>query len=262
MITKYYKWFKEKVRLRVYNESGSRHPIHYRAYLYFGEGRETLDLEFTFPSDFLHVGFSVGDEPNIGLFFANYLFGAWIGIHGKTSSKIKQILCKGHDKKELSIGRNEEFIHWKIWMDPHSWSSKNPRWRDGSFDLAKFFFGKLEYSTKDISEHDLTAPMPEGNYPVHVKMFESFWRRSRWFGKSLMRAEITVKSKGGIPMPGKGENSWDCGMDGTYAMTLTANNPAEAVGKLITDVLQDRYKRGGPWVELTPKEREIKDFLE
>lgn len=86
--------------------------------------------------------------------------------------------------------------------------------------------------------------MPEHPYPATVRLFESTWKRPRWpFARRMVRAEIEVE--GGIPHPGKGENSWDCDDDATYSLTCQARTAEDAVAKLVGSVLRDRRNYGG-----------------
>jgi hypothetical protein len=61
----------------------------------------------------------------------------------------------------------------------------------------------------------------------------------------------SVDIPGGIPHPGKGENSWDCGMDGVYGLSCEATTVDEAVAAVHACATKNRERYGGPgW---TPK---------
>jgi hypothetical protein len=63
----------------------------------------------------------------------------------------------------------------------------------------------------------------------------------------MVRAEITPDKP--IPVPGKGENSWDCDDDASYGMTCAAQTPAEAVAHYSASIQRDRQRHGGNhWV--------------
>ena len=92
--------------------------------------------------------------------------------------------------------------------------------------------------------------MPEGAYKATVEMFWGIWKRPRWVAKKILRANVEIPS--GIPKNGKGENSWDCGEDATFGITMPAKNVENAIGKTVESCLRDRKKYGTPG-RLKPK---------
>lgn len=86
--------------------------------------------------------------------------------------------------------------------------------------------------------------MPEATYYGEVEQFTSTWRRPRAWWKTIQkRAEIKIES--GIPIPGKGENSWDCDQDAIYSLTTTASNLEEVIACLKENVMETRDRYGG-----------------
>jgi hypothetical protein len=145
--------------------------------------------------------------------------------------------------RELSFRVSDWAIWWRLWADPWSWEHDRPKWRDGSFHLDDFILGKRCYSEQTISEVETVVPMPERAYPATVRLFLSTWSRPRWFATELVRADVKVD--GGIPYPGKGENSWDMGDDATYGLMCPARTVEEAVAAMVEAVLSSRRKYGG-----------------
>jgi hypothetical protein len=45
-------------------------------------------------------------------------------------------------------------------------------------------------------------------------------------------------------VPGKGENAWDCGPDGIFAMSGLGRTVEEAIGHVVAAALRDRHRRG------------------
>lgn len=90
--------------------------------------------------------------------------------------------------------------------------------------LTDALFGKPKHSLEILSEQDIT--MPEGKYPAHVKRERRTWKRPRGF-TPLVREYWDVDVESGIPVPGKGENSWDRDDDAIFASSFSVNN-AEA----------------------------------
>lgn len=146
--------------------------------------------------------------------------------------------------RAVSLYIHSGMLWWRLWTNPDEWHSKTPRWRDGNFSPMDFFFGRTDYSTRDLSTTETVVPMPERAYPCTVRLFESTWQRPRWpWPQRLVRADVDVP--GGIPHPGKGENSWDCGEDATYSMTCPATTVEQAVARMVESVLKDRRRYGG-----------------
>lgn len=85
--------------------------------------------------------------------------------------------------------------------------------------------------------------LPEGNYPCRVLLREDTWERKRWplSRRVIKRADVDMDEP--IPVPGKGENSYDIDDDATFAMTLPASTIAEALGKVAENALRTREQR-------------------
>lgn len=149
------------------------------------------------------------------------------------------------ERRLLSLSFHDGAAFWRVWKDDMSWSSGTPRWRDGSFNFVDFVLGKSVCSTVVLDEKHVLVPMPERSYPATAKLVEFTWKRSRSpFTKRMIRADIDIPA--GIPVPGKGENSWDCGDDATYSITTgEVRSIAEGVGKLVGSCLETRVKRSG-----------------
>jgi hypothetical protein len=118
-----------------------------------------------------------------------------------------------------------------------------------SFHLADFFFGLAQYTTIDLSTSQGMVILPEGAYPVNVRIFESTWKRPRWPRPvKMIRADVeAVDQQHGIPShAGKGENSWDLEDDALFSMTLPVSTPEEALKRVADSILRDRQKYGMP----------------
>lgn len=152
------------------------------------------------------------------------------------------------EDREVEISFHNGALWWSFWTDPMSWSSKTPRWRHGNFDFADFFLGRSKCEHRTIEARDVLVPMPEKAYPAKAELQEWTWKRPRWFAKTIKRVQIDIP--GGVPIPGKGENSWDCGDDAIFGTTTAARSIAEGVGQLVGSALRDRVRRGG-WSDWT-----------
>jgi hypothetical protein len=158
-----------------------------------------------------------------------------------------RLLCPAphYGKREISVRLHSGGIWWKIYKNPDCWSLKDPKWRDGHFDPMDFLFGRTKHFETVLSTSQAMAELPEGSYECAVTMKFEWWKRKRAFWRSaqFIRAHIECP-KGGIPVPGKGENSWECGDDAIYSRTAPAATVDEAVRSLAEDVLKTRKRRG------------------
>lgn len=240
---------------RVADKSKGVFPLEGRAWWHFGYGtKRSKEAHIQWllgkRSTSFRFDFGHGEESGWGFGFAvPFLVTIHFSING--------LFPKFRDKKtgwsasrEVSLRIFGWSIWWNIWVDPmggHSYSGGKqvdpPRWRDGSFNIPRFFLGREKYSKVEIETRNVLVPMPEGPYEATATLFEATWQRARWFPKRLKRCQIDVPK--GIPHEGKGENSWDCGADATYGMTCAARSIPEAVGALVGSVLHDRVRHGG-----------------
>ena len=143
--------------------------------------------------------------------------------------------------REISVRIIEGSIFWTLWRTPHEWHSGD--WRNDSFNLPNFLRGRPKHSERDISTHEVDIPMPEGMYPAKIRLYESTWRYPRWFPRRLVRAEIEMVKP--IPVPGKGENSWDIDDDAIFGGTYHASTIPEAIAAITRSAYRDREKYGG-----------------
>lgn len=154
---------------------------------------------------------------------------------------------------EIAVRWHSGGLWWGFWHTIHEWKSTTPKWRAGHFNPVDWLLGRDVYSSEDIQTVKATVPMPEGTYPATIRLFRSTWKRPRWpFTRELLRAEVEVE--GGIPFPGKGENSWDCGEDATYSITTHARTVEAAIAAMVEAVLRNRRRYGGS-VDWRPSER-------
>lgn len=109
--------------------------------------------------------------------------------------------------------------------------------------LPDVIFGKPVYTKRSLGPAQIVKiPLPEGVYPAALELTECQWQRPRWpIPTVVRRAEIEIP-KGGLPVPGKGENSWDQGDDAIFSSTFPADTVAGAIGHIVTDVLETRER--------------------
>jgi hypothetical protein len=146
-------------------------------------------------------------------------------------------------EKEISVSIHDGALWWSFWNDTMSWSSRTPKWRWGNWNPMDTFLGKIKYSEREFNNKDIEIPMPEKSYLANVVFKECTWKRPLWFAERIIRANVDIPE--GIPVPGKGENSWDCGQDAIYSSCFPAKTLQEVIGKMVESAMRDRIKYGG-----------------
>lgn len=152
-----------------------------------------------------------------------------------------------HELTERQLGISDH--DGSLWFDFFAEQDRSPSRGpfgirlDPSWSYIDFLLGKASYETETLEQRDTHVPMPEKVYAATVEIFESKWRRPRWFTKRMLRATIEVE--GGIPIPGKGTESWNCGEDASFGLTCKATTVEEAVGEMVKNCLETRARYGG-----------------
>lgn len=156
------------------------------------------------------------------------------------------------------VKHHDRALWWEFWHPKHSWTAGTPRWRHGSLQWFDLLAGKPVYSSETTyGPTDVDVPMPEATYRARVTLHRDTWTRARWWPTVIDRGTIEVLDDDGnlggyLPIPGKGENSWDCGGDGTYSMTGPCDDVRDLVDKLMFDTLRTRRQRNAPLTYAEP----------
>ncbi len=152
----------------------------------------------------------------------------------------------GSGEREIYIRFHGWALWWTLWRNDNEHKSHD--WRDSNFHFDDFFLGRKNYSETERIAHEAFVEMPEGYYPAKVELFTSTWKRPRWpWPKSINRADVQIE--GGIPIPGKGENSWDIEDDAIYGLTCPSGTVEEALSSIRESAMRDRRRNGGEnWV--------------
>lgn len=236
--------------------------VHGRAWLRFWE-QYRPEVEFTWAfgrkGDFCHLSVDFnGSENDITCSAAIPGAAFWLSCEGLPNAAFALLGLDWETVKESELGtyglhrqvgisfdRQSMTVRWDVWSPQGYWSKEIPRWMDGHFCISDAVLGPNEYSEVNLSPmQHIQIPMPEGNYKATCIMQRTTWKRPRWpFPIVVTRAKIEIPD--GIPVPGKGENSWDCGPDATYGMTCNADSVEAGVARLVESVLSTRKKRCG-----------------
>lgn len=148
-------------------------------------------------------------------------------------------------EREIYIGAGNWTLRWRLWAYPYEGKRQ---WNQGWFNLPDFLFGRQKYSESPRQAFEGLVGMPEGFYKATVELYIATWKRPRWpWSTSVGRSSVEVE--GGVPVPGKGDNSWDLDDDALFASTGDATSVHEAVAEFRESVMRDRLSYAGEdWV--------------
>lgn len=147
------------------------------------------------------------------------------------------------------------FSGWWRWVVLHlgSYEGMGPkvrRWREPSINKHTFL-GRTRMETTKGMSGEAAVPMPEGDYAATWQEVTTITRYTAPLGRLRDRIRgprthryIRLDIPGGIPVWGKGENSWDCGMDGTCG--TSGETVHEAIKHAIDSTMRSRKRYGGP----------------
>lgn len=169
-------------------------------------------------------------------------------------NKTKRKRARYGNGRVIGVSIHDGSVWLDLWNDPMEWTAEDPKWWSITINVLDTLFGKAKYSSDTIEDRDVFIPMPERSYKAKAKLCLDTWSRPRWFSKSIKRIDIKIEE--GIPHEGKGENSWDCGVDRTFGYSSPANSIPDGVGECVGSILDTRVRYGG-WKDWNFKREEI-----
>jgi len=124
-----------------------------------------------------------------------------------------------------------------VWLGSDEWGN-----RPGNYvwDWRHTLIGRGKVEHTVIEERPVRLVLAEGEHQGTGKLIETIWRYPRWFPQTHRSVEIEFEE--GVPIPGKGENSWDCGDDAIYAMSCPTKTISEGVQHFRNAVIARRNK--------------------
>lgn len=244
-----------------------------RIYFYFTEKRrKEICFSWSLFAHFCAIGFDIDDEGWTFRICIPYIISLWLTLTGfKFLNKIepkRKCIATWDNNREFELTDEREcelnFHDWILWIKP--WSKKNEWCRSDpwyvrglTFHLDDFLFGKQKFKEEIIQEkRPIIVPMPEGQYEANFSIEKRTWWKARLpFWKTICYY-VNVDVPKGIPHNGKGENSWDCGIDGLMGTSFKIDNLFEAESKAVTGVIESVMKSRKKYG--TPSEKEIRDW--
>lgn len=227
------------------------------ALIWFSKGNPTypdsIRMEWSVPTTSCAIGATFKDDTSMRLHVAiPLLFSLWITLNTRWLTWLVTKLTPSvvHDPYS-GWESNLSFSDWTLRWIPvgriHEWRSRDPWWVRGiGLNLPDLLFGRRKYIHEILGDwKDVIIPMPEGTYTGKCRFEKRTWFRPRLPFRTLSRNTTEFQADSGIPFPGKGENSWDCGMDGLWGTGSEGHNIPKCIGKVVESVLETREKRTG-----------------
>lgn len=156
--------------------------------------------------------------------------------------------------RELSITWHDAALWISIFRDPDEgygrggpsfWKDARSAQRHIVIHPLDILLGRTHCKTEKLDAAPAVVQLPEGEYPVNVTIERRVWRRKRWPGVWRQRVNATVESETGLPIPGKGENSYDCDDDAYFSIGTPETTVAGAVAYAAARVQETRQRYGG-----------------
>jgi hypothetical protein len=196
----------------------------------------------------LHIGLGIGLSISFARFLPEGWYPSYISKYG-----YGRLGCE----KKVSVSFHGGSIWWCFWKDDDE--SFRTSWRKGCFHLVDIIKGKHIYNKNEVERNVFVLPFLEGNYNVEVIRFERIDKWQRWFTSKMISFEVRAGYyqdgrwvEKGIPVEGKGENSWDCDEDATYSMSFPGQpykkeivSCYDAAMHFHQSMIKDRARRGG-----------------
>lgn len=223
---------------------------HGRGWLYFGW--LCFGLEWSlFRRDSTGISLALGGEEELHFNFGVSHIG-WLYFSINRILPLK--IARKWDWWDYSWGRDifRIMIHdGTIWFNffhsENQWS-KRRKWQEFNFHYIDFVFGRSRHSSEVLETGQIAIAFPEGNYKVAYSKELHTWKRARGKKKQIVRFDLNMDANP-IPVPGKGENSWDIDDDAICSSSVPAGTLQEAIGELTESVYRSRIQYGGTnWV--------------
>lgn len=231
-----------------------------RCWWNFGD-HNSIGLEWVIPDTKCGFSFEVGaGDSDQGWHFSIHLpllFSFYLGLDFRLWAPLDHSFER--DGKTYWLHQHREFAFsiydWSIRLTPWGrsgeWRRDDPWYVRGvHLDVKDFLLGRTKYTSEVVkAPFGITIPMIEGPYEATATLERFTWKRPRWRARTrlIWKAEMS-RPGNGIPFPGKGENSWDCGMDGLFGWSAESRN-GEDIEKLIAhgveSVLNSRRRYAG-----------------
>ena len=191
------------------------------------------------------IGFDIGGYEGDDIILAIHLgIGIYLSYSSRAVYKLTKAISNLVGKKyarpyNTSIDLNFEYWALSIKLfadhvgDDALWSYY--------LNIPRALKGNSKVTRTIIKQYTIDIVMPEKRYPATYRIEEMLFKYPRW--PSRKRTIIDFEIPEGIPHEGKGENSYDCGMDYTYGSSRTYKGSLRgAADELAISILKERQR--------------------
>lgn len=143
---------------------------------------------------------------------------------------------------------------FQVWHPRDSHRRDTPWYRYSYVNWDRMLFGNPTVDTEVIEQGTTVVPMPERIYDATYEIHRSTRRWTKRLGR-LRPADVNyrtdIRPLDPVPVPGKGENSWDCDDDALYSILFGGRSVEKAVASLVESALSTRRRHGGQHMSIT-----------
>lgn len=152
-------------------------------------------------------------------------------------------------QREVRVAVHSGRLWWSIWKPVHIYHPDDRRRGSVSVDPLDLLYGEERFESRISGPVErIPVAMPERTYHASVTPTITTARRPRGGPDRVWTSfRVEIEEKEGVPVPGKGENAYDCGDDAIHAISVQAASPEQAVGILIGSALRLRAQRQGTY---------------
>lgn len=155
--------------------------------------------------------------------------------------------CTGYWPRRIGVRWFDGTLWLSCWENSECSSARDPWWQRITFTPLDFLFGMPRHSAETLFLTYRTIAIGSERHQVQAELKLETWTRPRWpfwpFERSVRRAHM--KCEAGIPIPGKGENSWDQDEDASYGLTCVATSVDDGIEQWIDTIQKTRKRYGG-----------------
>lgn len=209
----------------------------FKKFFYWDNSNSHLALEFAWRPLIglgLRVGqFGSGITLHIGFFLQMYIT--------LVTPKVYRFALKHQGNTQFDIDFKPFIFKYEIHNGLH-WRPNN--WRYGYLEVRTFLLGHPVYSLEELKTGHTFVDMPEKKYAAYYKILNRCWKYPRWPWIKKQKC-IEIEIPGGIPVPGKGENSYDCGDDAIFSSSFALGEDEglqTGLDRVAMDVMKTRQK--------------------
>lgn len=157
-----------------------------------------------------------------------------------------------YDSRLISINADRRHLEWNLWTRHHGGNRDIPRWRRPYIVYDRLVYGRDNTETIVLDTGTCSIPLPEGPQPAIYTVTRYVHHRTRPLGRLRDRLagprihhHTEVRPGRPSPVPGKGENTWDCGDDAIWSTSVPGRSIDNAIAAHTAAVLRDRRLHGG-----------------